>query len=152
MRSSSDCVKPKGRQICFRLQLEHATMQVLLCAGRSTEQSMSAACSGSRDGWPLRLWSPRIIGTRDYPESSVTAKADPGQAKRRLLAYIGRAQGACPRPGTRMPASPHQELLERLRRFIPPQRLVTDPLRRLAWGSDASFYRLVPQLVVVVER
>ncbi|MBL8314938.1 MAG: FAD-binding oxidoreductase [Rubrivivax sp.] len=50
-----------------------------------------------------------------------------------------------------MPASPHQELLERLRRFIPPQRLITDPLRRLAWGSDASFYRLVPQLVVVVE-
>ncbi len=35
--------------------------------------------------------------------------------------------------------------------FIPKARLVTDPLRRLTWGSDASFYRLVPQIVVVVE-
>ena len=50
-----------------------------------------------------------------------------------------------------MTSSLPQDLLVRLRRFIPPQRLVTDPLRCLAWGSDASFYRLVPQLVIVVE-
>ena len=50
-----------------------------------------------------------------------------------------------------MASSLPQDLLVRLRRFIPPQRLVTDPLRCLAWGSDASFYRLVPQLVIVVE-
>jgi D-lactate dehydrogenase len=35
--------------------------------------------------------------------------------------------------------------------FIPRQRLITDPLRLLAWGTDASFYRLVPRLAVVVE-
>ncbi len=35
--------------------------------------------------------------------------------------------------------------------FIPAQRLITDPLRLLAWGSDASFYRLVPAIAVVVE-
>ncbi len=35
--------------------------------------------------------------------------------------------------------------------FIPAHRLVTDPLRRLAWGTDASFYRLVPAVVAVVE-
>ena len=34
---------------------------------------------------------------------------------------------------------------------IPRGRLISDPLRRLAYGSDASFYRLVPRLVVVVE-
>jgi D-lactate dehydrogenase len=47
--------------------------------------------------------------------------------------------------------SPYDELNRRLGAFIPRERLVTDPLRLLAWGSDASFYRLVPQLVVVVE-
>jgi D-lactate dehydrogenase len=34
--------------------------------------------------------------------------------------------------------------------FIDPDRLIDDPLRRLAYGTDASFYRLVPQLVVKV--
>ena len=45
----------------------------------------------------------------------------------------------------------HQALLHDLAGFLPAERLVTDPLRRLAWGADASFYRLVPQLIVVVE-
>lgn len=34
---------------------------------------------------------------------------------------------------------------------IPARRLITDPLRRLAYGTDASFYRLIPQLVVFIE-
>jgi D-lactate dehydrogenase len=45
----------------------------------------------------------------------------------------------------------HRQLRERLARELPAARLVTDPLRLLAWGTDASFYRLVPQLIVVVE-
>lgn len=40
-----------------------------------------------------------------------------------------------------------EELIERLEQRIMPQRLVRDPLRRLAYGTDASFYRLVPGLV-----
>jgi D-lactate dehydrogenase len=50
-----------------------------------------------------------------------------------------------------MPSASHHELLARLAAFMPAERLVTDPLRRLAWGTDASFYRLVPQLIAVVE-
>jgi len=50
-----------------------------------------------------------------------------------------------------MTRTPHEELQQQLGAFIPAARLVTDPLRLLAWGSDASFYRLVPKLVVVVE-
>ena len=45
----------------------------------------------------------------------------------------------------------YRELHAELGRFIPPARLITDPLRLLAWGTDASFYRLVPRLIVVVE-
>ncbi|MGB2130359.1 MAG: FAD-binding and (Fe-S)-binding domain-containing protein [Marinobacterium sp.] len=44
-----------------------------------------------------------------------------------------------------------QALYEQLRGFIPTERLITDPLRTLAYGTDASFYRLIPQLVVRVE-
>ena len=50
-----------------------------------------------------------------------------------------------------MLSAPYEELGRRLALLLPPARLVTDPLRLLAWGTDASFYRLVPQLVVVVE-
>ncbi len=48
--------------------------------------------------------------------------------------------------------APWDELHRRLSAHVPRARLVTDPLRLLAWGTDASFYRLVPKLVVVVER
>ncbi|MBT8366401.1 MAG: FAD-binding oxidoreductase, partial [Deltaproteobacteria bacterium] len=50
-----------------------------------------------------------------------------------------------------MLAEPYQSLLDRLRVQIPSSRLITDPLRTLAYGTDASFYRLVPKLIVKVE-
>ncbi|TGG94184.1 FAD-binding oxidoreductase [Natronospirillum operosum] len=46
---------------------------------------------------------------------------------------------------------PHQQLLKTLKSFLPEERLIHDPLRTLAYGTDASFYRLIPQLVVRVE-
>lgn len=45
----------------------------------------------------------------------------------------------------------YAEFHEQLRRHIPEDRLISDPLRTLAYGTDASFYRLIPQLVVRVE-
>jgi D-lactate dehydrogenase len=48
-------------------------------------------------------------------------------------------------------SSSFQELLEDLRRFLPSERLINDPLRLLAYGTDASFYRLIPKLVVKLE-
>src|SRR4051794_5051307 len=47
--------------------------------------------------------------------------------------------------------APYDALHAALRARIPTERLITDPLRLLAWGTDASFYRLVPKLCVVVE-
>ena len=34
--------------------------------------------------------------------------------------------------------------------IIDDDRIITDPLRTLAFGTDASFYRLIPQIVVTV--
>lgn len=45
----------------------------------------------------------------------------------------------------------YRALVHELAEFIPSTRLLTDELSRLAQGTDASFYRLVPQLVVRVE-
>ncbi len=42
----------------------------------------------------------------------------------------------------------HRRFLHAVRTFIPRERVYTDYLRRLAWGTDAGFYRLVPQIVV----
>ena len=38
--------------------------------------------------------------------------------------------------------------LQEARQFIPQERIYTDELRRLAWGTDAGFYRLIPQIVI----
>ena len=42
----------------------------------------------------------------------------------------------------------HQAFLQALSQHVPAERLITDPMRTLAYGTDASFYRLVPQIVV----
>ncbi len=38
--------------------------------------------------------------------------------------------------------------LNDLLQLIPKERIYTDELRRLGWGTDASFYREIPQMVV----
>ena len=40
------------------------------------------------------------------------------------------------------------EFLEELRQFIPSERIYTDELRTLGWGTDASFYRQIPKAVI----
>ena len=42
----------------------------------------------------------------------------------------------------------YTSFLKEIHQFIPANRVYTDELRRLAWGTDASFYRLVPQVVI----
>src|SRR3982750_4967401 len=72
----------------------------------------------------------------------------------RMLICINRRRRRIPRvPAITMVSlpPPYRRLQHELAAFIPAARLVTDPLRLLAWGTDASFYRLVPKLVVVVD-
>ncbi|HTY58566.1 MAG TPA: FAD-linked oxidase C-terminal domain-containing protein, partial [Bacteroidota bacterium] len=45
----------------------------------------------------------------------------------------------------------YAELHSALSDFFPPSRLLFDELSTLAYGTDASFYRLIPKLVVKVE-
>ena len=42
----------------------------------------------------------------------------------------------------------HSYFLNNIRQFIDDERIYTDELRRFAWGTDAGFYRLTPQIVV----
>ena len=42
----------------------------------------------------------------------------------------------------------HNDFLNNIRQFIDEERIYTDELRRFAWGTDAGFYRLTPQIVV----
>ena len=42
----------------------------------------------------------------------------------------------------------YQQYVKHIAEFIPDDRIYTDDLRRLAWGTDAGFYRHVPQVVV----
>ncbi|MCL6416433.1 FAD-binding oxidoreductase [Aestuariirhabdus sp. Z084] len=42
----------------------------------------------------------------------------------------------------------YQRFYQQINASIPADRLITDPLRTLAFGTDASFYRLTPRIVV----
>ena len=40
------------------------------------------------------------------------------------------------------------QFLQDLRQFLPSDRIYTDELRTLGWGTDASFYRQIPKVVI----
>ena len=42
----------------------------------------------------------------------------------------------------------NQEILNAFRRILPSDRIYTDELRTLGWGTDASFYRQIPKIVI----
>ncbi|MGD9947501.1 MAG: FAD-binding and (Fe-S)-binding domain-containing protein [Desulfobulbus sp.] len=44
----------------------------------------------------------------------------------------------------------YKTFLQRIKKQIPSEQLITDPLRTIIFGADASFYRLVPKIVVNV--
>lgn len=44
-----------------------------------------------------------------------------------------------------------QSFLKEISQQIPSERIHTDAMRRLAWGTDAGFYRLIPQIVLHTE-
>ena len=50
-----------------------------------------------------------------------------------------------------MSPTAHDQLHRDLQAFIPASRLITDPLRTLAYGTDGSLYRLIPKVVVKVD-
>ena len=41
-----------------------------------------------------------------------------------------------------------RRFLNEIKSILPKDRVYTDELRTLAWGTDASFYRLTPQVVI----
>ncbi|KOO10477.1 hypothetical protein AKJ18_34060, partial [Vibrio xuii] len=45
-------------------------------------------------------------------------------------------------------AAAYQQLEELLALQIDPERIITQEAKRLAYGTDASFYRLVPKIVL----
>jgi D-lactate dehydrogenase len=57
----------------------------------------------------------------------------------------GQASAAIP------PLDSYEALAGELGAMLPPGRLVRDPLRKLAYGTDASFYCLIPQIVAIVD-
>ena len=42
----------------------------------------------------------------------------------------------------------YKQYYDRVATYIPAERLYTDDLHCLAWGTDAGFYRRLPQIVV----
>lgn len=45
----------------------------------------------------------------------------------------------------------YKKFYRAINQYIPDERIYTDALRTLAWGTDAGFYRMIPQMVVRVK-
>ncbi|MGL2988472.1 FAD-binding and (Fe-S)-binding domain-containing protein [Flavobacterium sp. RSSA_27] len=48
-----------------------------------------------------------------------------------------------------MLSSSYQKLIDLVSSTIDPKRIITNPLQTLAYGTDASFYRLIPKIVIL---
>ncbi|MDR1524286.1 MAG: FAD-binding oxidoreductase [Tannerella sp.] len=46
---------------------------------------------------------------------------------------------------------PYKQFVRNIRSFLPPGRALCEEQARLAWGTDAGFYRLIPKVVVFPE-
>src|SRR6202165_6407318 len=65
---------------------------------------------------------------------------------------MGRQQNSTlARKGDVMPTVDYALLPRSLEDITPKARVATDRLRTLSYGTDASFYRLIPRIVVTVE-
>ena len=51
----------------------------------------------------------------------------------------------------KMKSEIYSKLYNEFVRVIPKEKIYTDELNRLAYGTDASFYRLIPEIVVKVK-
>ena len=45
----------------------------------------------------------------------------------------------------------YKKFLESIADIVAPENIITDPLRTVTFGTDASFYQLVPKIVLNVE-
>ena len=52
--------------------------------------------------------------------------------------------------GERIDDGRYARFITEVSRLVPADRIITDSVRKFAYGTDASFYRLVPQVVVKV--
>ena len=65
---------------------------------------------------------------------------------RRKARGVGMAQAV--RPDHLSLPGPHRRFWDEAAPSCPPDRMMCDPFRTLAFGTDASFYRLIPKIVV----
>jgi D-lactate dehydrogenase len=80
------------------------------------------------------------------PQDKLTSLMVDGHCRNNLQSEPGEAMSS-KLPG----AGRYEDLLRNLSTQIPAARLIRDPLRTFAYGTDASFYRLIPKLVVRVQ-
>ena len=45
----------------------------------------------------------------------------------------------------------YPRFIQAIKKVIPADRIFTDRLHTIAWGTDASFYKQIPQVVLYVQ-
>lgn len=91
---------------------------------------------------------------RRDPTGSASARrsaADQAGVSVHQTGILCEGMGLVNRVGTMMKDARTRAIRRDLGAVIPGKRLIEDELRRLAYGTDASFYRMIPDLVVFVE-
>jgi hypothetical protein len=104
----------------------------------------------------------RDLGVRSYSQIAVvtsTARTDTPQIQRDLVgavsvastdAHTFKADTYYNVDGYRVDDGRFTSFAKDVQRLIPASRVFTDPVRTFAYGTDASFYRLNPKMVIKV--
>ncbi len=89
-----------------------------------------------------------LDGLAPLPEfQALSSHLAPGKEGWTVTQKVAAASSSAPTIKTRlnkMLPTAHAHLHRDLQQFIPATRLINDPLRTLAYGTDASLYRLIP--------
>ena len=118
-------------------------------AGKSS--GITGTSAGSRAGADARRSAPVVSrqGVRELAAPSQQAVKQ-AQVEVDVMPEVEGAAVFQNVDGKRIEDGRYKDFIGQIGPFIPEQRIIQDPVRTFAYGTDASFYRLTPKMVVKV--
>lgn len=145
-----------GQQLQQYVSISSATGKQGASAAAKSVPEVAAQTQQARRG-AAALAAQATATATATPTASLTLPQVPAVQTDLYGAISAVAEGSEPQPGVfknvdghRFEDGRYKAFVEEITAFLPKERLYSDPVRTFAYGTDASFYRLNPKLVVKV--
>ena len=132
-------------RVAQRAQLEHASAQSKGLFGLSQAARTVPRVRVVREAAPAAVRGNGWHTLRDVEQEP----AHPFKAAN-VRVEVAEQSGFRNVDGERRDDGRYTRFKEEVARIVPEERIITDLVRKFAYGTDASFYRLVPQVIVKV--